>query len=38
MTRSLASAHRIVQVLDEQVELDSPKDAVKEIPDGGHCL
>ena len=35
MTRSLASAHRIVQVLDEQVELDSPKDAVKEIPDGG---
>ena len=35
MTRSLASAHRIVQVLDEQVELDSPRDAVKEIPDGG---
>ena len=35
MTRSLASAHRIVQVLDEQVELDSPKDPVKEIPDGG---
>ena len=35
MTRSLASAHRIVQVLDEEVELDSPRDAVKEIPDGG---
>ena len=35
MTRSLASAHRIAQVLDEEVELTSPKDAVKEIPDGG---
>ena len=35
MTRSLASAHRIAQVLDEEVELTSPQDAVKEIPDGG---
>lgn len=35
MTRSLASAHRIAEVLDEEVELTSPKDAVKEIPDGG---
>ena len=35
MTRSLASAHRIAEVLDEEVELSSPKDAVKEIPDGG---
>ena len=35
MTRSLASAHRIAQVLDEEVELTSPKDALREIPDGG---
>ncbi|OUQ37163.1 ABC transporter ATP-binding protein [Faecalibacterium sp. An122] len=35
MTRSLASAHRIAEVLDEEVELTSPQDAVKEIPDGG---
>ena len=35
MTRSLASAHRIAEVLDEEVELISPKDALREIPDGG---
>ena len=35
MTRSLASAHRIAEVLDEEVELTSPKDALREIPDGG---
>ena len=35
MTRSLASAHRIAAVLDEQVELESPAHPVTEIPDGG---
>ena len=35
MTRSLASAHRVAQVLDERVALTSPKNAVTEIPDGG---
>ena len=35
LTRSLASAHRIAEVLDEEVELTSPKDALREIPDGG---
>ena len=35
MTRSLASAHRIAAVLDEQVELENPARPVTEIPDGG---
>ena len=35
MTRSLASAHRVAQVLDERVALTSPETAVTEIPDGG---
>ena len=35
MTRSLASARRVAEVLDEPVELTSPKKAVKKIPDGG---
>ena len=35
MTRSLASAHRVAQVLDERVALTSPENAVTEIPDGG---
>ena len=35
MTRSLASAHRVAQVLDERVALTSPENAVIEIPDGG---
>ena len=33
--RSLASAHRIAAVLDEQVELANPAHPVTEIPDGG---
>ena len=35
LTRSLASAHRIVQVLDETPALTSPEGAVTEVPDGG---
>ena len=35
MTRSLASARRVAEVLDEPVELVSPDKAVAEIPDGG---
>ena len=35
MTRSLASANRVAQVLDERVALTSPENAVTEIPDGG---
>ena len=35
MTRSLASAHRVAQVLDERVALTSPENAVTEIPNGG---
>ena len=34
LTRSLASARRIGEVLDEQVVLVSPEHAVREIPDG----
>ena len=34
LTRSLASADRIAQVLDEQVELTSPPHAEQEVPDG----
>lgn len=34
LTRSLASAHRIGEVLDEQVVLSSPEGAVKEVADG----
>ena len=34
MTRSLASAHRIAAVLDEEVELESPAHPVTEIADG----
>ena len=34
LTRSLASAHRIGEVLDEQVVLSSPEGAAKEVADG----
>ena len=34
LTRSLASAHRIAQVLDEEPALTSPADPVEEVPDG----
>ena len=34
LTRSLASARRIGQVLDEQVVLTSPENPVEEVPDG----
>ncbi len=34
LTRSLASAHRISQVLEEKVELSSPQNAVEQIADG----
>ncbi len=34
LTRSLASAHRISEVLDEQVVLTSPENAVKVVKDG----
>ena len=35
LTRSLASAHRIAQVLDETPALTSPEGAVTEVSDGG---
>lgn len=38
LTRSLASARRISEVLQEQVELASPQDAVRVIPDGQRRL
>ena len=34
LTRSLASAHRIAEVLDEEPALTSPADAITEVPDG----
>ena len=34
LTRSLTSARRISEILDEKTALDSPKDPVMEIPDG----
>ncbi|WP_308527458.1 ABC transporter ATP-binding protein [uncultured Oscillibacter sp.] len=34
LTRSLASAHRIVEVLDETAAITSPADAVTAVPDG----
>lgn len=34
LTRSLASAHRIAEVLDENVELTSPKNGIGEVADG----
>ena len=34
LTRSLASAHRIVEVLEEEPALDSPPDPVTEVADG----
>lgn len=34
LTRSLASAHRILQVLDETPALASPGNAIREVPDG----
>ena len=34
LTRSLASAHRIAEVLDEETALASPAQAVEEVPDG----
>ena len=35
LTRSLASARRIAAVLDEEAALQSPPDAVRDVPDGG---
>ncbi len=35
LTRSLASAHRIAEVLDENIVLTSPENGVKEVKDGG---
>ena len=34
LTRSLASAHRIAEVLDEDVVLTSPDDPIRTVPDG----
>ena len=34
LTRSLASAHRIAQVLDEEVDLTSPPEALTQVADG----
>ncbi len=34
LTRSLASAHRIREVLEEPLDLESPADPVEEVPDG----
>ena len=34
LTRSLASANRIVEILDEQPAISSPQKAITEIPDG----
>ena len=34
LTRSLASAHRVAEVLDETPELSSPEGAVTDVPDG----
>ena len=34
LTRSLASAHRIGQVLEEAPDLEEPEDPVQEVPDG----
>ncbi len=34
LTRSLASAHRIAMVLEEEVQLSSPKNAEEIVPDG----
>ena len=34
LTRSLASVHRISEVLDEPVDLTSPESALTEVPDG----
>ena len=34
LTRSLASAHRIAQVLDEQVEIPNPPDGATQVADG----
>ena len=35
LTRSLASARRIVEVLDEEIVLTSPANGAAEVPDGG---
>ena len=35
LTRSLASARRIVEVLDEEIVLTSPENGAAEVPDGG---
>ena len=34
LTRSLASAHRIAEVLDEDIVLTSPEDPIRVVPDG----
>ena len=34
LTRSLASAHRIAEVLDENVELESPEHGLTQVKDG----
>ena len=38
LTRSLASARRISEVLDENIVLDSPEDAVEEVPTAAWSL
>ena len=34
LTRSLASAHRIAEVLDERIVLDSPENGIQKVRDG----
>lgn len=34
LTRSLASAHRIAEILDENIVLTSPENGVKKVKDG----
>ena len=34
LTRSLASAHRIVEILDEKIVLTSPENGIREVADG----
>lgn len=36
LTRSLASAHRIAEILDENIVLTSPENGVKKVKDGSN--
>ena len=38
LTRSLASAHRIAEILDENIVLTSPENGVKKVKDGSMIL